>query len=272
MPTKKLDIYARKTSINFCKIKTFITKDQFDPFAFRWEKSTTSTPKMAFWGKRKTHYWKRGWIGGTWVPRPSAPRRGSRSSVVRRISRLERGVTGKERKVHDIQINGNVTNSAVFHHLTGIAQGDQSVQREGLKINLVSIQARISCQSNPVQQGYQPVRFILFIDRNCNGANPAITEVLESNQYNSLTAHEWRNRFHILMDKTIATNNQTENDSRGICFKYYKRFPRGRKVFYKGTAAPIANAASNQLFLLLIGDNATNYPIIDTEWRITFTD
>jgi len=202
----------------------------------------------------------------------SKGRGNSYSRTAKRLARLEKKIKASELKTHDVTVDQSVDMTGSVLHLTGIAQGDQSLNREGLKINLTKLYGNIQVYGNETDTNDQLIRVMIVNDKDCDGALPVISDILESVHTYSLKKHEERHRYRIMFDKTFTLPLA---EGGGRKYKYLKvstKLPKkGLTIFYDGTGSAIADANSNNLFLVLLAaDNGTNHPYITSRWRMRF--
>lgn len=180
-----------------------------------------------------------------------------------------------------------------FDSLVRIAQGDQGYQRNGHKITVKKVTVRGTCEANQnsnatftsTTPGEVYFRWMLFIDTQCNGAFPTVSDVFEENPtggdnfdiYNSLTES---GRFKVLMDKFIKvsaacpmfnTNTQhTHVSNRLTHFK--KTINLNLPITYSDGSANMAAIRNNNLFMIVFnGHDGTNLSV-NYRARVRFTD
>lgn len=190
----------------------------------------------------------------------------------KRVSKLEKGITGKEWKTHDTNFASvSCTNTGSITMLTAITQGNQSINREGLKIHLQSIKTQEVFVNNASATTASLVRRIIFFDQQQHGTVPSVTDVLESASYLALKEHDKQDRFIIVYDDLFAINANISTLSKAVVIRKYKTF-KGRKTYYIGTDATQASQGKGNLYMLLISNQATYHPVLDANVRIRFTD
>lgn len=197
----------------------------------------------------------------------------SNKNLAAKIKRLEKGITGKEWKNHDLfDSEDGVDDSGVVIPLTYISQGNTSETREGLIIKLQSIQMKMQIENDAAQVNKTLARWMIFFDTENTGTLPTVSEVLENNSPLGMRDHQTaKTRFIILKDKTFILNPQFSGQIIGRFYKYYKKF-KGRRCFYLGSAADAASQGKGGLYLLLISTLAANGPDVDYSFRIKYTD
>lgn len=214
-----------------------------------------------------------------WYRRPARNRAalgkalGTNKRLAKRVRKLERGQVGKEFKVHDVSDSTTIPDGGTVTCLNLIAQGDQSLSnREGLEIDLQSINARFKITSNDQTNDASLNRIIIFSDRHNQGVLPLVTELLEAASEMDFKEHDENNRFRIYYDKTFTITPMISEAHVIKFFKYYKRFKKPLRMYYKLTTAAQAAMSENSLYMLHIGDHASNLPNLVYEIRITYTD
>jgi hypothetical protein len=184
-----------------------------------------------------------------------------------RLARIERYVGQHHGEVKANYIGtGYVPNtSGGTFMVSSIAQGDTIQERTGNCINLHSILRNVvytmttSCT----------VRILLYRDRFNEGAFPAVNDVLENQDvtspYNFQNVVQ-RKRFIILHDESqnFTTGGKLTHTS-------MKSIPHECKVYYSGATSAISNMRANNIFMIVITDQATPGSINYTT-QVQFTD
>jgi len=132
---------------------------------------------------------------------------------VRTAGYYKGGGAGTELKFHDLDIDDTdiATGGTIAEDscLT-IAQGDGESERIGRKCTVKSINWRfqivLDSASTPVS-GTDVVRVILYQDKQTNGATAAVTDILESDDFQSFNNLANKSRFRTLMDRTYELNS-----------------------------------------------------------------
>jgi hypothetical protein len=149
--------------------------------------------------------------------------------------------------------------------VSSIAQGDTIQERTGNCINLHRILRNVvyTMTTNCT------IRIVLYRDRFNEGAFPAVNEVLENQDvtspYNFQNVVQ-RKRFIILHDESqnFTTGGKLTHTS-------MKSIPHTCKVYYSGATAAITNMKANNIFMIVISDQATPGSINYTT-QVQFTD
>ena len=191
--------------------------------------------------------------------------------------------TKPELKFHDIAIDVTpiAVPGAVVASANVIAQGVGESERIGRKMTIVTVLLRwrvtllASVASNLTDGVF---RMIIFVDKQCNGATAAVTDILAAANYQSFNNLANKGRFRTLHDRThvvnamavAATDNTTfvsmEVAKDGEVFLTGLNIP----VEYSASTPSIADIRSNNVGLLLIaGAGVLNF---DSQMRVRFSD
>ncbi len=174
-----------------------------------------------------------------------------------------------ELKFHDVDLDDAVIagGGGVTDSINKIAQGVTESQRIGRKCTIKSINWKYriaipeidAAASAEVADG---VRVIMYIDKQCNGATAAVTDLLET-----ASVHSFRNlansgRFVFLLDKLYVMNYTTlASDGAGVVssaevtreYSFYKKC--NLPIEFNSTTGVIAEIRSNNIGVLLIARN-----------------
>lgn len=185
------------------------------------------------------------------------------------------GVTSNERKVQDIAVTTyqvNTTGDFVLIHIPQL--GTDYTARIGRKTHVKSVYIRgfiatepsLQVPAAPISTVTQQARFILFVDSQPNGAEPAVTDLLNTATPASQLNLNNRDRFRIIKDKVytfgpikvIDTATQAYAWSTGMQsagFKCYKKL--NLETIFNGTnGGTIADITSGALYMFWIGSAA----------------
>lgn len=173
-----------------------------------------------------------------------------------------------------------------IRELALIPAGDQQNQREGAQINATSLQYRLIFTTNLLAvPNYEPLRMIIFWDKQVNGSTPSITGdpigTGSSALLNSGTGtqdllmpyqHENLQRFKILEDRYIQLHTLGADNAAGadvLLDKYVvltNKIKLSRTIYYDGPGAATANLVTNGLFVTFIS-SASEYQ----KWSVSGT-
>lgn len=183
-------------------------------------------------------------------------------SGVKSIARL----INVEEKLFDVSTGGSISNSGSIFNLSNIAEGSDYNNRDGLSIltQSLSFSSIFTINASAVNTF---LRIIIFRDNLQRGADPAVTDVLETASVQSPVVHFTASRFNILMDRTVdlAPTEKTLGHHR-------ENFNINKHIYYSSTSGADASNYQGALFLLAISNEATNTPTLSFYTRLAFTD
>lgn len=198
-----------------------------------------------------------------------------KSRLGQRISRLERGITGKEVKTHDVTVTTTPTTTLQYQNIVGIEQGNESGQREGLRINILSLQVIVRLTTASTKYNSYTARLMVIMDKETNGAVPTANTLLETDTVIDFPAHEYRHRYNVLLDKKVVMNATSGTTTTSLqnqrIIKYYKKFKKPITIFYGGTGTSIANISKNALHYVFLTDANTSCAQT-SRLRVRYTD
>lgn len=157
--------------------------------------------------------------------------------------------------ITDISASGTVHGGT----LSSIQQGDGDSQRDGNIVKLKSYSFRFDI-SDAISAN-SIVRVILVWDKQCNGANGTVADVLATTASNSGYNHDLvvghgGGRFNILFDKTytlrpsIATTSTVQHVTGSVNLE-------GKHARYDANAGAVTDLTSGNIFWIFIGSGAT---------------
>lgn len=195
-----------------------------------------------------------------------------------RKMKTERELKFFDQDVDDASIaaNGTIfTNSSAEASLIRIAAGDGESNRDGRKIVITKIKWRYQVDGTELSNTTKDtVRLILYLDTQCNGAAATVTNILETDDFQSFRNLTNSKRFKILMDRTYsfyaqagAGNGVTDAfGSQRYDDTFYKDV--NIPVEYSSTTGAIAELTQNNLGLLVMSD--TGNTKLEGKMRLMF--
>ncbi len=195
---------------------------------------------------------------------------------------------GAELKFHDVEIDDAIVSATGTVQNAGtvnvIPQGVTEVQRVGRKCTIRSIHWRFSADKVEVNNAATPdasevIRIILYLDKQCNGATIAVTDLLETATHRSFRNLANSGRFSILMDKTVSFNNLTwsydtagsQGDSAEVVREMsFNKTGCAIPLEFSSTTGAIAEIRSNNIGVLLISKAGTGG--FASSMRLRFSD
>lgn len=132
--------------------------------------------------------------------------RAAQVMAARMYSRPSRDV-GELKFLDTAHSDATLASAMTFYNPMIVAQGTTESNRDGRKINIRSIHLRgfaTLLNATDVTNTSTLMRMRVVLDKQCNGAQFAATDLLESDSVNSFMNLANRNRFVTLMDKVFA--------------------------------------------------------------------
>jgi len=165
----------------------------------------------------------------------------------------------------------------------GIPQGTTASQRVGRMVVLKKFMIRgyfdLPASTTAAQAGGDMVRFILYWDKQANGAAAAATDILataDATVYNNLINS---GRFMILKDKWFNLPVRTALRAGGTTDTWYgsqKPFFIAKRcsipIEFSSTTGAITELKSNNIGILAICERASNFPTVTYTARIRYDD
>ena len=151
---------------------------------------------------------------------------------------------------------------------TTMAQGLGDQARMGNTIKGKSISGKIIATKSTIPTTTQ-LRLLWVLDKECDGAAPVLSDVLDSVNTLAGVNRNFSKRFVILKDK-LVTLSSGGNDIRSM--KFF--FPTDFHIHFDGSTSAITDAKENHVFLYAISDSigGSSYPIVSHWGRFNYYD
>lgn len=211
-------------------------------------------------------------VSGFKMPKQRKPQ-----SLSQKLAKLEKQVkiNQEEWKYIDVGFAATaVTGTLVL--LNGCAPGDGASSRDGRQITIQSIQMKFRIECDATGSGANASttgRFLVFVDKQSNGAAPNVGDVLDTSSTgfaDALRNLNNRKRFKILMDRRYTVSIYSPG---GIVDDFYiKRNGLAETVFNAGTAGTIADITSGSVYVMYGSDTIITPPSVVGNCRIRFTE
>ncbi len=203
--------------------------------------------------------------------------------------RYNRKDGGGELKFHDVDVDqtgANLSAGVILNtsSINLIPQNATESGRIGRKCVIRSIGWRAVCKYTVAAgaggASAENVRFIMAIDKQCNGAAPLVTDLLESANYQSFNQLANKSRFRVLYDKTMsifppsAAGDGAANDF-GVAirpFKFFKKCSIPLEFDNTLTTGAITTIRSNNIFIIMITEGTSSITTLDSKIRLRFSD
>lgn len=230
------------------------------------------------YGKRKASQsgpaWKRA------KPMPAAARGYMRTSgYYGRYS----AASGGESKFFDVTLDDAVVATAggLTDSINKIAQGTTESERDGRKCTVTSVHWKYEISLPEIDalataNSSDAVRVIMYVDKQANGATAAVTDLLETANYQSFYNLANQQRFRILTDvvhqinyKTLASDGAGLVSSAQVLQEYRKSCAVRLPLEFSATTGAITEIRSNNIGVLLISRNGIAG--FNSELRVRFS-
>lgn len=186
--------------------------------------------------------------------------------------------------------------ATVSNTIVDIPQGVSAQQRIGRKCTITKILGRINFEFLPDVQtdmlpvgfAHESVRFILYWDKQCNGAAAGVTALLKDNAYNSYRNMNNLKRFTVLYDKIFTFNTTAvaaggaESGSAGVLLVEATRVIKDYNISfalnvfipieYSGITGAITELSTNNIGILVWTKHGARMAIRASPMRLRFID
>ncbi len=190
-----------------------------------------------------------------------------------RLKKLESELRGVKQKTNQIEYkfadeekNDSVVLSGgeVQNQIFVVPTGDTDQSRDGKKITITSIFIRFqfTLPSNlSFGDTFDTLRVILLIDKQANGALPAVSQILESPDIQGFRNLDETHRFRTLLDRTwnVVSKSGAFNGSVThfggdiINYQFYKKL--NLPILYNDDSGLIATITSNNIVMMFISNS-----------------
>lgn len=160
-------------------------------------------------------------------------------------------MASSELKSVDVSISQVSDTVGAITLLNGVARGDDIDQRIARKVSSHALELRLHRSVVSPGGTRQISRVLVVLDKQANGASPAITDVLVSASPYSLYNRNNSLRFHILYDDSVCLNAVGDSDS--FVFTTECLSLKFVQIFNSGDAGTIADITTNALYLITVG-------------------
>jgi len=196
-----------------------------------------------------------------------------KKTLAQEVAALKRTVGKEEWKYRDTIVASSINNTATIQCITLISQGDDVGNREGRKINIESIQAKIRWEQPNAAIIPATMRVIFFADKQSNAAAPVTADLLDTSTAGGVDALRQlnnRSRFKILMDRRYSMGT-VSGGTHDIVDDYYDK--RKHDVIFNATnGGTIADIQTGALWVLVVSDASANPPSTVINVRVRFTE
>lgn len=156
----------------------------------------------------------------------------------------------------------SLSTTADIQKLTAVAQGDTSISRDGNSILLKRLTIRIKCEMN-ASASFTEVRYIIF--RWKNNDDPVVGDILANPTSTTSFLDIDQSRHYDILDSQIINLNDQKPS-----VLIQKNFNLNSHIKYDGSSAN--SITYGGIWILMLSNEATNYPTVEYESRIRFID
>lgn len=168
-------------------------------------------------------------------------------------------------KHFDVLSNLSVSNVGSISLLNAISLGPGDTQRVGRTISMEDLELRYILDNTATDD---VVRTIIFIDKQTNGALPAVSDVLEYVDAISPYNGDNSKRFEILYDEATVLSAKSFTNA----FYSENILLASRAVYNANAFADARDIQTGSLCLLVIGVNAVNFTSYSIRTRLWYAD
>lgn len=149
---------------------------------------------------------------------------------------------------------------------TGIAQGDSDIQRNGNKILLYDMQVKYSMTIN-LSATQTQCKLLVICDKEFDGTAPTSAQMFNSTSPLCFLNKDNSKRFTVIREIMVNLDTQGQPSAMG---RFYVKLPF--HVFYDGATAGDSDGKENQIYLVFLHSEATNFPLCTAQCRIRYHD
>lgn len=172
-----------------------------------------------------------------------------------------------EDKMFDSTQSTTPDSSGIIIGMSAIRQGTAWNQRIGNSIRLLRWVFRANLKIHPTPLNTL-ARMIVFSDMNNNGVFPGVTDVLEAANCYAPYNHTFLQRFAVISDRLFPLSAQGDPH-----FALEVQEPTNFHVYYDGDSGTNAMYRNNNVFILLISDQAAaTAPVWTSYSRLHYVD
>lgn len=189
--------------------------------------------------------------------------------IRKRIKALERKTKSIEKKYHPSIETFATSNAGTIKPLSNMAEGDQAINREGIKITFDQIYGKFLVVGDATKtNGPSLLRIVIFHDKEMHGTYPTVANLMETVNVLAQFNHVNRQRFKIIYDHIMAVGNDV--DAYGFTHVWKYRAKLKGNASYLGTTTSEGSQGANNLYMMVLTDEATYPPSIAYDMMTRF--
>ncbi len=188
-----------------------------------------------------------------------------------KIASSVKALLNVERKRFDVQISTQaIATTPVIDHMNFILQNVSGTGRNGDQVKTLGSYLTYLVKMSASAASTQ-FRFMLVLDKQANGANPAASDILKDVTVtdNIVSRYNLDNkyRFRILYDRV---HQLSISGNQSIYVK--KWIPHTIKIRFDGEAGDITDLTSSNIITLVVSSESTNTPVLTLFHRLRYVD
>lgn len=191
------------------------------------------------------------------------------------VYQLQKQINAVNRKINDVVEYKYIDNSdtsvamnttASITLINGVAQGDSSTTRDGIRIVMKSLDARFHLQS---ADATNICRVLIIQDKQHNGSSPVIGDILQNtSEPLSFLNKSNSKRFRTIYNGIFSVSNSSPATVQDVVHKDLNII-----TMFEGSGATASTIKTNALYLVLLSDSgAVSDPGLTYSIRIRFVD
>lgn len=163
-----------------------------------------------------------------------------------------------EKKHHDVAIDFSCTNNEALDPLCYVAEGDGSSNREGLRIQPLSLKGTYQLQWNNGATQETSARVMIILDKESDGAVPTRAQIFEGSGTANATALlnniNEGTRFVVLYDRLHNNYNATTAMIKEETYRINLKL--NRKMHFRDAGVTANSLGNNMIYIVGLGDVA----------------
>ncbi len=171
-----------------------------------------------------------------------------------------------EKKFNDTAFVTTVSSTASIFTIADLVQGLTAITRVGDQVRWVNMMYNMTIKMH-ASATETNLRLMLILDRQPNNAVATVAQVLETSSVTGLREINTGKRFYVYHDKVFSMSSAGET---ALSEQYYRKI--NVKTEFNANAGTVADISTNNIFFLLISDEATNVPSVNLQIRMRYID
>ncbi len=193
------------------------------------------------------------------------------ASMWNSIRKLKRMINVEYKQRYEKLTSSSTGTTPAFFSLVTLSQGQTQNERIGAQAKFINLFFNSIANIEPTTNTETFVRYIVFIDKQCNGANPSGADLLQDataiNNIVSPLNMDNKFRFKVLYNRVIKLSENLPINQ----VKWFKKLLL--PVRYDGTGAAVTALTSNNLLVCVFSDQPVgSQPLITWNIKTSYVD